>query len=320
MEFSPRRRLITALFALSGAVSVLLPQIAHADYNPKQLRIGFQKSAATLVLLKGDGSLEKRLAPLGVEVKWVEFPAGPQLLEGLNVGSIDFGFVGEAPPIVAQAAGANFVYVGYEGEAGAAESVLVPKDSPIKSVADLKGKRVALNKGSNVHYFLVKVLEKNGLKYSDVNVSFLTPADARAAFEKGSIDAWVIWDPFSAAAEKQIGARPLATGKGLVKNYQFFLAEREFATKRADILKAVLEEANKKGQFVAKNNKEAAKQLSPLQGLEPDVLELSLSRYEHAFYSISEEALSSQQQIADTFLDVKLIPSPIKVREALLKR
>ncbi|GAA5164549.1 sulfonate ABC transporter substrate-binding protein [Viridibacterium curvum] len=311
-----RRSLFGALLSLALAT----PLIAHADFNPKLLRIGFQKSAATLVLLKGSGELEKRLAPQGVDVKWVEFPAGPQLLEGLNVGSIDFGFVGEAPPIVAQAAGANFVYVGFEGEAGAAEAVLVPKDSPIKSIAELKGKRVALNKGSNVHYFLVKVLEKNGLKYSDVTVNFLTPADARAAFEKGSIDAWVIWDPFTAAAEKQIGARVLANGKGVVKNYQFFLAEREFATKRADVLKVVLEEANKQGQFIAKNHKAAAAQLSPQQGLPADVLELSLSRYEHSFYPITEEALTSQQQIADTFLDVKLIPAPIKVRDALLKR
>jgi len=306
---------------LVGTAAVLLATVslpALAEYNPKLLRIGFQKSAATLVLLRGEGSLEKRLAPQGIEVKWVEFPAGPQLLEGLNVGSIDFGFVGEAPPIVAQAAGANFVYVGYEGEAGAAEAVLVPKDSPLKSIADLKGKRVALNKGSNVHYFLVKILEKNGLKYSDVQVSFLTPADARAAFERGSIDAWVIWDPFTAAAERQVNARQLANGKGLVKNYQFFLAEREFANKRADVLKIVLDEANRKGQFVAKNHKEAARQLSPLQGLDADILELSLSRYEHSFYPITEDALDSQQKIADTFAEVKLIPAPIKVRDATL--
>lgn len=309
------RRLILKSVLLFAA---LLPGLSHADFDPSQLRIGYQKSAATLVLLKGEGTLEKRLEPLGVKVRWVEFPAGPQLLEGLNVGSIDFGFVGEAPPIVAQAAGANFVYVGYEGEAGAAESLLVQKDSPIRSVKELKGKRVALNKGSNVHYFLVKVLQQNGLQYSDVNVSFLTPADARAAFERGAIDAWVVWDPFVAAAETQLGARPIATGKGLVKNFQFFLAEREFAKKRADVLSIVIAEANKKGQYIAANRKAAAAQLAPLLGLPPEVIELSLSRYEHRFYAINDAALASQQKIADTFKEIGLIPSPINVRDALL--
>lgn len=308
------RSLVAALAFLVG----LLAPSAHAKYDPKLLRIGYQKSAATLVLLKGDGTLEKKLAPLGIEVKWVEFPAGPQLLEGLNVGSIDFGFVGEAPPIFAQAAGADFVYVGYEGEASAAEAVLVPKDSPLKKISDLKGKRVALNKGSNVHYFLIKILEKNGLKYSDVDVSFLTPADARAAFEKGAVDAWVIWDPFGAAAEKQIGAVPLADGVGTVKNFQFFLAEREFAKSRADVLKIVLDEANTKGKAIVKDKKDAAAKLSPLLGLSPDILELSLSRYEHSFYSIGPDALASQQRIADAFADLKIIPSRIKVTDATL--
>jgi ABC-type nitrate/sulfonate/bicarbonate transport system substrate-binding protein len=168
--------------------------LAMAQNADNVLRIGYQKYG-TLVLLKARGSLEKRLAPLHVEVKWTEFPAGPQLLEGLNVGSIDFGTVGEAPPIFAQAAGADLVYVGNEPEASTAEAIVVPKDSPIKTVAELKGKKVALNKGSNVHYLLVKLLEKAGVKYSDIDTIFLTPADGRAAFERGSVDAWVIWEP-----------------------------------------------------------------------------------------------------------------------------
>lgn len=307
-----RRRILGGLLGLATA----LPFAAHADYDPKQLRIGFQKSAAALTLLKSEGVLEKRLAPLGVEVKWVEFPAGPQLLEGLNVGSIDFGFVGEAPPIFAQAAGARFVYVGYEREAPAAETILVQKDSPVRSVAELKGKRVVLNKGSNVHYLLVRLLEKHGLKYGDVQVSFLPPADARAAFERGAVDAWVIWDPFTSAAEHQLGARAIADGTGVVKNYQFFLAEREFASKRAEVLKTVLDEVNRKGQFIAQNTKEAARLLAPLQGLEVAVLERALPRYSHGVRAITEEALDSQQRIADTFFELKLIPTRLRIKDA----
>ena len=134
-----------------------------AQNTENRIRIGYQKYG-TLVLLKARGGLEKRLAPLHVQVKWTEFPAGPQLLEGLNVGSIDFGTVGEAPPIFAQAAGADLVYVGNEPPASTGEAILVPKNSPIKSVAELKGKKVALNKGSNVHFLLVKLLEKAGVR------------------------------------------------------------------------------------------------------------------------------------------------------------
>jgi sulfonate transport system substrate-binding protein len=124
--------------------------------------------------------LEKRLQPLNATVKWVEFPAGPQLLEGLNLGAVDLGYVGEAPPIFAQAAGAKFAYIGYDPAAPEAEAIVVPKDSTIKSVAELKGKKVALNKGSNVHYLLVKLLEKNGLKYSATSRSSTWPRPTRA--------------------------------------------------------------------------------------------------------------------------------------------
>src|SRR6202161_4916483 len=158
-------------------MALLLVQVALAPFALTQnadnvLRIGYQKYG-TLVLLKARGSLEKRLTPLHVQVTWTEFPAGPQLLEGLNVGSIDFGIAGEAPPIFAQAAGADLVYVGNEPPASAGEAILVPRDSPIKTVAELRGKKVALNKGSNVHFLLVKLLEKAGVRYADIDTIFL---------------------------------------------------------------------------------------------------------------------------------------------------
>jgi sulfonate transport system substrate-binding protein len=161
------------------------------------VRIGYQKYGK-LVLLKGRGTLEEKLKPLGYSVVWTEFPSGPPLLEALNVGSVDFGIAGETPPIFAQAAGAPLVYLAYDPPAPKGEAILVPKDSPLKSVADLKGKKVALNKGSNVHYLLVRALEQAGLKYTDIQTVFLAPADALAAFARGSVDAWVIWDPYEA--------------------------------------------------------------------------------------------------------------------------
>jgi len=303
-------------------VSILL-LMALAPFSLAQsadnvIRIGYQKYG-TLVLLKARGSLEKRLAPLHVEVKWTEFPAGPQLLEGLNVGAIDFGIAGEAPPIFAQAAGADLVYVGNEPQASAGEAILVPKDSPIKTVAELKGKKVALNKGSNVHFLLVKLLERAGVNYKDVDTIFLTPADARAAFERGSVDAWAIWEPFLAAAQRQTGARILADGNGVVSNHQFFLSSRSYASKRADVVAIALEELAIVDQWAKTNPKEAAAVLQSQIGLDQPTLELALSRGGYGVTPVNDAVVAEQQRIADTFYDLKLIPKHINIRDAILQ-
>jgi sulfonate transport system substrate-binding protein len=306
--------LLIATLILLAAAPMVLAQ-THLD---NVVRIGYQKYG-TLVLLKARGSLEKRLALLHVEVQWTEFPAGPQLLEGLNVGSIDFGTVGEAPPIFAQAAGADLVYVGNEPPAPAAEAILVPKNSPIKSVAELKGKKVALNKGSNVHYLLVKLLEQAGVQYRDVDTVFLTPADARAAFERGSVDAWAIWEPFLAAAERQTGSRILADGKGVVSNHQFFLAARPYAQKRSDVIAIILEEVASVDEWAKTKPKEAAIALQPQIGLDEPTLELALERGGYGVKPVSDSVLAEQQKIADAFYDLKLIPKRINIRDATLQ-
>jgi len=309
-----RKVLLIATLILLAAAPMVLAQ-THLD---NVVRIGYQKYG-TLVLLKARGSLEKRLALLHVEVQWTEFPAGPQLLEGLNVGSIDFGTVGEAPPIFAQAAGADLVYVGNEPPAPAAEAILVPKNSPIKSVAELKGKKVALNKGSNVHYLLVKLLEQAGVQYRDVDTVFLTPADARAAFERGSVDAWAIWEPFLAAAERQTGSRILADGKGVVSNHQFFLAARPYAQKRSDVIAIILEEVASVDEWAKTKPKEAAIALQPQIGLDEPTLELALERGGYGVKPVSDSVLAEQQKIADAFYDLKLIPKRINIRDATLQ-
>ena len=302
---------------LSAAVLLAATSIATAQGSSELLRIGYQKSASLLALQKAQGTLEKRLGAQGVAVKWVEFPAGPQLLEGLNVGAVDVGFVGEAPPIFAQAAGANFVYIGNDPAAPEAEAIVVPKDSPLKSVAELKGKKVALNKGSNVHYLLLKALEKAGLKYADVTPVFLPPADARAAFEKGAVDAWVIWDPFLAAVQKQSQARILADGRGLVNNYAYYLAERSYAAKRPQVVQALFDDSVERARWLKANLSQAAALIAPLQGLETDVVELSLKRYQFGVAPVTAAVGAEQQKIADAFHELKLIPRPVRIADAL---
>jgi sulfonate transport system substrate-binding protein len=309
-----RRRTLGLLWAAAlGGLASGMPGVVAAQ-EKGVLRIGYQKYG-TLTLLKGRGTLDKRLAAQGIAVKWTEFPAGPVLLEGLNVGSIDFGTVGEAPPIFAQAAGANLVYVANEPPAPHSEAIVVPKDSTVKTVADLKGRKVALNKGSNVHYLLVRAIEKARLKYSDITPVYLPPADARAAFERGSVDAWAIWDPFLAAAEKQLGARVLADGSSLVSNHQFYLAARSYAEKNADIVDIILEELARVDVWGRDHPKEAAAVLTAQTGLDAATVDLAVERYTYGVKPVTSAVITEQQRIADVFAQLKLIPKPLRVAD-----
>ncbi|MEC5404008.1 sulfonate ABC transporter substrate-binding protein [Paraburkholderia sp. MPAMCS5] len=314
-----RRRAFVAAMGASLAAATL-PGISRsvfaAETRAKEFRIGYQKAASTLVLLKSHGTLEKRLAPSGFAVKWMEFPAGPQLLEGLNVGAIDFGYVGEAPPVFAQAAGANFVYVAYEIPTPHAEGILVHQDSPIRTLADLKGKKIAFNKGSDVHWFLVSALRKGAVKYSEIQPVFLPPADARAAFERGAIDAWAIWDPFLEAAKRQPNARLLVDAASIVSHHQFFLGARPFVQQHSDVVAITMDEVNKEGAWVRGHYGEAAAQLAPIQGLDASVIEAGLRHYEHIYKPVDASVLAEQQRIADTFSELRIIPTKIATKDA----
>jgi sulfonate transport system substrate-binding protein len=304
-----RTLLLAAVTALSAT--------SHAAQAGKEIHIGYQKYGS-LALLRANGKLDARLAKEGVAVKWVEFPGGPQLLEALNAGSIDFGNTGETPPVFAQAAGADFVYLANEPVAPAGEAILVPKNSTIKTVAELKGKKIALNKGSNVHYLLVRALKQAGVAWSDIQPVYLTPADARAAFQNGNVDAWVIWDPYQAAAEKQLEARTLRDGTGLVDNYQFYLARRTWATANPGITKVVLDEVNDVGEWANKTPEQAAKQLAPTIGLPVDITLLAVERQKFGVEPITPAVIAAQQKIADTFYALKLIPKSLDIGSATL--
>ncbi|KWN20947.1 ABC transporter substrate-binding protein [Burkholderia territorii] len=315
---NPRRRqwLHGAAAGLAGlALGPLAGMPALAQGNDKRLRIGFQKYG-NFVVLKARGTLDKRLASQGVTVQWLEFPAGPQLLEGLNAGAIDVGTVGETPPIFAQAAGVDFVYLGNEPPAPHGEAIVVLPDSPIRTVAQLRGKKVAFNKGSNVHYLLVKALEHAGLAYADIQPIYLTPADARAAFVQRSVDAWVIWDPYLAAAERQLGARVIANGDGLVRNTQYYLAARKYAAAQPPVLRTLLDEVDALDRWARDHVPEVAAQLSPLVGLDAPTLEVALKRTGYGVQPVTDATLAYQQNIADAFSALKLIPGKVTVANA----
>lgn len=301
------------------ALTTLAASRAHAELVDHTLRIGYQKYG-TLILLKVRGTLEPELQARGFKVRWTEFPAGPQLLEGLNVGSVDFGTTGETPPIFAQAAGADLLYVAFEPPSPAGEAILVPKDSAIRSVADLKGKTVGLNKGSNVHYLLVRALEEAGLSIRDIKPVYIKPGDARAAFDRGDLDAWVIWDPYQADAEINARARTLRDGEGLVDNHQIYLASRPFAEAHPDIVKLVIDELASLDAWAKDHPAEVVKVLHEETGIDTAALERAVKRYSYGATPVTPGLLDAQQKIADLFHDLRLIPKAITVRDAVAKQ
>lgn len=311
-----RRRVLRAGLLAAGALSAAGVSSRPAWAASKTVHIGTQKGV-TLFLLSQKGALVKALAPFGYGVDYTEFPGGPQLLEALNVGAIDFGAVGETPPIFAQAAGAPLVYVGHEPAAPKGEAIIVPQNSAIQTVAQLKGKTVALNKGSNVHYLLIRALEKAGLQYSDIQPSYLAPADARAAFEQGSVDAWVIWDPYLAAAEAETNARVLADGTGLVANRQFVLATRNFTDSAPQVVSTILRELDKVDRWAQANRSAAAAALAPGLGLPVSIVEVFLSRAGFGVYPMTPDVVAYQQQVADTFSQLQLIPRKVDISSAV---
>lgn len=290
----------------------------NSKKGEKTIRLGYQKFG-TMVILKAEGILEESLEKHGYKVVWTEFPGGPQLLEALNAGSIDFGATGEAPPIFAQAAEAPIVYFANEPSNPNGEAIVVPKDSPIQTVDDLKGKKVALNKGSNVHYLLVRALEEAGLDYDDIEPVFLPPSDARVAFEKGSVDAWVIWDPFLADAEFHANARQILDGEDLVDNREFFLASRTSSEENPEVLEIIFEELENIEGKIKENQAEIAEFLSPQVGIDADVLEAVLARRTYGIEKTTEETIRDQQKIADQFYELGLIPKKINTSEAAVK-
>ena len=296
--------------ALSGA--------AHAADSPKEFRIGYQKNGP-LLIARQQKLIEKRLEPLGITVKWVEFSFGPPLLEALNSGNIDYGTTGDAPPIFAQAARANLLYVAALPAAGIGSAILVPEGSTLQSLADLKGKRVGFSKASSAHALTIAALEKAGLTYADITPVYLAPADGAAAFQRGAIDAWTIWDPYYAIGERQKGARVLASAKDIAAQNSFFLANRDFITKYPQIVSVVNDEVAKASDWAKTHRGEAAVLFSEATGVDLDAQKKTVERTEFVFAPVSDKVAGEQQAIADRFFKLGLIPAALNIRDIVWK-
>jgi aliphatic sulfonates family ABC transporter substrate-binding protein len=299
-----------------GAVAMLVLAATAVDAaeTPKQLRIGYQKSSP-LLILKQQASLDQRLP--GVAVQWLEFPSGPPLLEALNARSLDFGTAGDTPPIYAQAAGADLVYVGYKPSPGRDQAILVQRGSAITDLAGLKGKRIGFTKGSSAHYLVVRALAKAGLAYTAIQPVYLSPPDATAAFQKGSLDAWAIWDPFCALAERNLPARVLVTSDGIAPRNSFFLARRDYAARYPEAIAAMIGEIDRASGWADVNRESLAQLMSEATGVDIEAQRVAVGRGTYSARFMNDDVIREQQAVADGFFELGLVPKRVDIRAAV---
>jgi sulfonate transport system substrate-binding protein len=304
-------------WSIGTAAAAVVSQQASAQASLKEIRIGYQKNGV-LVIARQQATLEAHFASQGVDVKWVEFSSGPPMLEAMNVGSIDYGAVGDSPPVFAQSAGANIVYAAGQPITNG-QGILVQANSPIRSIADLKGKRVGFTKGSSAHNITVQTLEKAGLTYADITPVYLTPPDAGPAFANGSIDAWSIWDPYFAIGEIRQNGRVLVNASEITKTNSFYIANRDFAKNHGAVLQQIIDVTTATAKWAESHRDEVAKSLSAVTGIPLDIQTVAANRSAFAVGPITDDIIATQQGVADRFFKLGLIPRPVVVRDAVWK-
>jgi sulfonate transport system substrate-binding protein len=305
-----RRREFLGL-SVGGAIAALSSR-AEAQTTVKEIKIGYQKTGV-LVIARQRAVLEKQFAGRQIGIKWIEFTSGPPLLEAMSIGSVDVGAVGDTPPVFAQAANANIVYVAGSRITNG-QGILVSANSGIRSIADLRGKRVGFTKGSSAHNVVIATLEKAGLTYEDITPVYLTPPDAGPAFANGSIEAWAIWDPYFAIGEKRQNGRILVNAHEVAKTNSFYLANRDFANTYVRETREVIDGLAEAARWAEANRADVASALAAVTGVPLEVQAVAANRASFLIGPVTDEIVTTQQAVADRFHKLGLIPKPIAVR------
>ena len=327
--FQPQRRTVLkrivqysvlGLFTLSSSLMGSLVQSTQAQ-TAKVINLGYQTSGD---IVKSKKAVEPLFKALGVTVNWVgPFAAGPQLIKALDEGKVDIGTVGETPPIFDQAARPGLIpevvyLTGRPPTDGTNQGIIVKANSPIKKVADLRGKKIAFQVGSNAQYLLAKALKEVGLKISDIQIVALTPTGARDAFIQDKADAWVGGDPLLAAVESTTPIRNLRNAAGINILNGFYIGRRAFVTQNPQLVRVFLEEAEKVGEAAEKNPSDYAKILVDEQKLPPAVALKVASRRNYRLKKITPAIIALQQSVADFYYEEKVIPRKIDIKQGIL--
>jgi len=311
----PRRRAavrVATLLALAGLLAgcvsreenlgaqeapATVPLTELADVT---LQIGDQKGG-TESLLRAANALDN----LPYKVVFSTFTSGPPQVEAATAGKIDFAITGNTPPIFGAASNAKVKVVSAYDGGGNGDQVLVHADSPITSIADLTGKRIAVGKGSSAHGHILAQLKNAGLTPNDVDLVFLQPADALSAFQQREADAWAIWDPYTAQAAEQLPVRSIGQAKDVTNGYWFGIASDQTLAdaKWNTALQDFLIRFEKAAQWAKDHPEEWARSYGAAVGLDLKVAEVSQSRSVRLPTELDDEVIASEQKIADLFAE-----------------
>ncbi|MFJ7045319.1 ABC transporter substrate-binding protein [Streptomyces sp. NPDC101112] len=274
------------------------------------LNVGDQKGGSEAIL-RAAGELDD----LDYRIKWSTFTSGPPLLEAVNAKAVDIGGVGNTPPVFAAGADSKITVVAAWHGTSKGDAILVPNDSKLTDTEQLKGRSVAVAQGSSAHYQLVASLKKAGLSLGDVDVKYLQPADALAAFTSGKVDAWAVWDPYTSQVLKAKQGRVLTTGDGVTNGLTFQVAAPGALKDRrkSAAIKDYLERLRRAYRWVYSHEEEWAKVWAKDTGLPQDVALAAVKRTyaTRVAVAVDEPLIASEQAIADAFTRLKLIPREV---------
>ncbi|MCD2186732.1 ABC transporter substrate-binding protein [Actinomycetospora soli] len=306
--------------ALAGCSSVPIsrpPVQPPADPTGVVLRVGDQKGG-----IQSQLEAANALAGLPYRIEWTTFSAGPPLIEAARAGAIDVGYVGNTPVIFAAAAKARVQLVAAAQGNVVSDAILAPRDSPLRRVEDLRDKRIAVGKGTSAHGQLLLSLRAAGMTIDDVDTTFLQPADAYGAFKQGQIDAWAVWDPYTAQAQLETGARVLVDGTGTANGYSFQVAGNQtLADPRTQAaLGDYLRRVDAAMRFCDANRPERAQSWSAETKLPLAVTTTATDRGPDLPVPMDEKLVASQQDLADAFSDAGVIPGRVRFADVIDRR
>ena len=287
----------------------LLSTVQAGDLQP--LRVANQKSTIKALL---EASGESQNVPY--EIKWSEFPSASPLGEALNAGAVDVGALGDAPYVFALGAGASLKVISIIHAQGRnTTALLVPKDSPIKTAADLKGKKIVTGRGSIGHYLAIKALNDAGLSTQDVHFIFLLPAESRLVLDNGTADAWATWDPYTTVVTSQSNARVLVSGKNLLSNHLYFAATRQAIADKRVQLDDFVARVDRAHAWANTHPDEYAAAQARITGL-PLAVHIEVAKDTHLSpVAIDDTVIHGLQATADTYVKEGLLSKHIDVSQ-----
>ena len=272
--------------------------VALSELTDVTLQVGDQKGGTEALL-----SAANALDGLPYEVAFSTFTSGPPQIEAATAGKIDFAITGNTPPIFGAASNAKVKVVSAYDGGGFGDQILVHASSPIQSVGELRGKSIAVAKGSSAHGHTLVQLDRAGLAPSDIKLVFLQPADALTAFTQRRVDVWAVWDPYTAQAETDLDVRSIARATGVTNGAGFGVASAAALAdpKRNTALSDLLVRYAKAIRWAHDNPDEWAKSYAESVGLDPEVASLAQGRSLRLPTALSDGLIGTEQELADLF-------------------